>query len=176
MLVALVATAWVAAGAEWMIPLAVALPLFAVELAFDARSRSRRLLPELCGAVGIAAVAASIVLADGQSARLAVALWLILAARAVASVTFARTQVLRLRHRETSTSTSDLAQVAGIAIAIVACGVDTLVVAGAVCVGAVVITQFAWSRGRARPAKVVGIWQMVFGLVVVTGTAIGVLA
>jgi YwiC-like protein len=170
----LVAVALALAGATWMIPLAAALPLFGVELWYDARSRSRRLLPELCGAVGIAAVVSAIVLADGRSWALAGALWLILTARAVASVTFARGQVLRLRHGATTTTASDLAQLAGLAIAIAAWLVDPRVALGAVCVLAVVTAQFAWSRGPARAAKVVGIWQMVFGLVVVAGTAAGV--
>ena len=46
-----------------------------------ARSRSRRLLPELCGAVGIAAVVSAIVVADDGSGWLALALWMVLAAR-----------------------------------------------------------------------------------------------
>ena len=171
----LAAIAVVLAGATWMIPLALAVPLFTVELWFDTRSRSRRLLPELCGAVGIAAVVSAIVLADGESATLAVALWTVLAARAIASVTFARGQVLRLRHGATSTVASDLAQMAGVAIAGAAAVVDPKVIVGTACVIAVVGAQFAWSRGPARPAKVVGLWQMAFGLLVVAGTAVGVL-
>jgi len=174
-LAALVAVAVASAGAEWLIPIAAATPFFAVELWFDARSRSRRLVPELCGAIGISGFVAAIVMADGGSASLAIALWCVLAARAIASVTFARVQVLRLHHGTSSTTTSDLAQLAGVAVAMVAWLVDTGVVVGAICVLAVTTAQFAWSRGPARQAKVVGIWQMVFGLVVVAGTAIGVL-
>ena len=59
------------ADARALVPLAVAAPLFAVELWFDARSRGRRLVPALCGAVGISAVVAVIVLLDDQSASLA---------------------------------------------------------------------------------------------------------
>ncbi len=132
-------------------------------------------MPELCGAIGISGFVAAIVVADGGAASLAIALWCVLAARAVASVTFARGQVLRLHHGSSSTSDSDLAQLAGVAIAVVAWLVDAGVAVGALCVLAVTVTQFGWSRGPARPAKVVGIWQMVFGLVVVAGTAIGVL-
>jgi YwiC-like protein len=172
----LVGVALAQAGATWMFPVMAALPLFGIELWYDTRSRSRRLLPELCGAVGIASVVSAIVLADGRSATLAVALWTILAARAIASVAFARGQVLRLRNRATSTVASDVAQLAGIALAVAAAMVDDRLVAGAVCVLAVVSVQFAWSRGPARAAKVVGLWQMVFGLVVVAGAALGVLA
>lgn len=173
-LLALVAVARIDAGADWIAPFAIALPLFAVELWFDARSRSRRLVPELCGAVGISAVAASIALAGGESAALAAALWLVLAARAIASVPFARVQVLRLRAVPSPPRASDLAQLAGVAVAAIAVAVDDAVLAGAVAVLIVALAQRAWSRGAARPAKVVGFAQLGFGLAVVIATAIGV--
>jgi len=73
-LAAMVVVAFTRADAEWVVPFVVALPLFAVELWFDARSRSRRLVPELCGAVGISAAAAAIALAGGEGYALAFAL------------------------------------------------------------------------------------------------------
>jgi hypothetical protein len=164
------------ADARALVPLAIAAPLFAVELWFDARSRGRRLVPELCGAVGISAVVAVMVLLDGQSASLAAALWTLLAARAIASVSFARGQVLRLRSGASSTRVSDVAQLAGAVIAVVSWLVDPDVAIGAVCVLAVIGAQFAWSRGPARRAKVVGFWQLGFGLAIVVATAIGVWA
>ena len=96
-LAALGASALWSAGAEWLIPVLIAVPLVAVELWFDIRSRSRRLVPELAGAVGIAAVAASITVAGDEGWRLAVALWMMLAARAVASIPYVRTQIVRAR-------------------------------------------------------------------------------
>ena len=72
-LVGAVGLAIAAAGWTWLVPFAVAAPLFAVELWFDVRSRGRRLVPELCGAIGITAAAAAIVIAGGEPARLAVA-------------------------------------------------------------------------------------------------------
>ena len=77
---------------------------------------------------------------------------------------------------QSSTVASDVAQVVGVVIAITAGLIDPAVWIGAGCVFAVVAVQVAWSRGPARPAKVVGIWQMVFGLVVVAGSAAGVIA
>jgi YwiC-like protein len=56
-----------AGGWSWLVPVALALPLFAVELWFDVRSRGRRLVPELCGGVGIAAASAAIVVAGDGS-------------------------------------------------------------------------------------------------------------
>jgi hypothetical protein len=173
---AMVAVAFARAGAEWVVPFAVALPLFGVELWFDARSRGRRMVPELCGAIGITAVVASIALAGGEGAALAVALWLVLAGRAAASVPFARVQVQRLRATPPPPTASDLAQLAGVVLAAVAVAVDDRVLAGAVAVLAVAVAQVAWSRGSARPALAVGLSQLAFGLLVVVVTAIGVAA
>ncbi len=164
----------IVADARALVPLAVAAPLFAVELWFDARSRGRRLVPELCGAVGISVVVAVIVLLDDQSAGLAAALWTLLAARAIASVTFPRGQVLRLRSGASSTTVSDIAQLLGVALAIVAWFLDSEAAVGALCVVTVIGAQYAWSRGPVRRAKVVGFWQLGFGLAIVVGTAFGV--
>ncbi len=89
-------------------PLLAAAPLVAIKLWFDMRSRSRRLLPELAGTVGIGSVAAETALALG--------LWVAVAARA----------------------------------------------------GAV--------RAAPRPAKIIGLQQMFFGIAVGIVTAIAVLA
>jgi hypothetical protein len=176
LLVVMIVIAFARAGAEWVVPFAIALPLFVVELWFDARSRSRRLTPELCGAVGICAAAASIALAGGEGYALAFALWLVLAARAAASVPFARVQVQRLHGTPPSPRMSDIAQIAGVVVAAIAVGVDDAVLAGSVAVVAVALVQFLWSRGPARPAIAVGMSQLGFGLAVVVATAIGVTA
>jgi hypothetical protein len=174
LLALMVAIALVRAGVEWCVPLLIALPLFATELWYDARSRGRRLVPELCGAIGISAVAAAIAVAGGASWQLSIALWIVLGARAIASVPFARVQVLRLRSTPPSTIPSDVAQLVALAVAAAAVVVDASVLCGAVAVAVVAIVQFAWSRGPARPAKVVGFAQLGFGLAVVAATAIGV--
>jgi hypothetical protein len=173
-LVAMVAVACARADVDWVVPLVFALPLFAVELWFDARSRSRRLTPELCGAIGICAVAASIALAGGEGYALSFALWVVLAARATASVPFARVQVQRLHGQPPSPRVSDLAQLTAIAHAVLAVVVDDAVLVGALAVVAVTVVQFGWSRGPARPALAVGFSQLAFGLLVVIATAIGV--
>jgi hypothetical protein len=106
-LAGLAAVAGVRAGWAWLVPVAVALPLVAIELWFDMRSRSRRLVPELCGAVGMAGAAAAVAVAGGASATLAAGLWLVLAARSVASLPFARAQDLRLRRARSAADAPD---------------------------------------------------------------------
>jgi len=175
-LATMIVVAFARAGAEWVVPFALALPLFAVELWFDSRSRGRYLTPELCGAIGISSVAASIALAGGEGYALSFALWFVLAARAAASVPFARVQVQRLHGHPPPPRISDVAQLAGVVLAALAVAVDDAVLVGALAVLVIAAVQFAWSRGPARPAVAVGVAQLGFGLFVVVATAIGVTA
>ncbi len=165
------------AGAAWLIPVLIAAPLVAVELWFDVRSRSRRLVPELAGAIGITAVAASITVAGGGSWRLAVALWMVLTARALASIPYVRTQIVRMRRGSSPLGTTDLFQLAGAAFGFAAIAVDTRVLVGAVAVAALAAAQsIAIRREHIAPVKVIGLRQMAAGLAVVASTAVGVLA
>ncbi|MGZ4737564.1 MAG: YwiC-like family protein [Acidimicrobiia bacterium] len=164
-----------AAGWTWLLPVAVAAPLVGVELWFDMRSRSRRLVPELSGAVGIAAVAASVALAGGAGGRLAIALWVVLAARSIAAIPFVRVQIDRLRHGSGAVRVSDRAQLLGGVVAVGAVIVDPAVTAGALAVAALLVVQLIWVRRPPVPAKVLGLRQLAMGLVVVAATAAGVL-
>ncbi|MGB0114562.1 MAG: YwiC-like family protein [Ilumatobacteraceae bacterium] len=164
------------AGPAWLIPVAVAAPLIATELWFDVRSRGRRLIPELCGSIGIAAVGAAIVAAGDGSNALAIAVWLIVAGRALVAIPFVRTQIDRLRHGDSATTAADAFQAVGVALAIIAAFVDPDVVLGTVAVAALAVSQLVSLRRRhVPPATTIGIRQMVFGLAVVAATAAGVL-
>ena len=175
-LVTLVAAAALAADARFWWPLLVAAPLVTVELWFDMRSRSRRLLPELAGTVGIGSVAAAIALADGNDAVLALGLWIVVAARAAAAIPYARTQVFRTRGRLYQLWHSDLAQALAVLAVFVGWLVEAVPLAAAVAIAAVEMFNVAAVRAAPRPAKVIGFQQMFFGVAVVVVTAIAVLA
>lgn len=170
---AIVAT--VRSGLWWTVPVLVAMPFVAVEWWFDVRSRGRRLVPELCGAVGISAIAAAIVVAGGRGAHLAVAMSLVLGARAVGAIPFVRVQIQRLRRGAGPAWQSDLAQVAAMGIVAVAVAVDRRALAGAVGVAVLGMLQIVWVRTAPVPAKRLGIRQMALGLSLVAVTSIGVL-
>jgi len=164
-----------AVGPGWLVPVIVAMPLVGVELWFDIRSRSRRLVPELAGAIGIAAVAASIVVAGGEAWRLAVAIWMVLAARAVASIPYVRAQIVRTRRGSAPLGATDGSQVIGAIVAMAAVAVDARALVGAAAVVVVAVAQsIAVRRTHIAPVKVIGIRQMVAGLAIVAATAIGV--
>ncbi len=167
--------ALVAVGWQWLLPIAVAAPLFAVELWYDVRSRGRRLVPELCGAVGMGAVAAAIVMSGDGNVALAWAAWLILAARSIGAIPFIRTQIARLRRQMAGTRSSDLFQVLAVAVAAVAVVVEPDVIIAAVVIVTIAVLQLVWvRRSPVPPAKVLGLRQMALGLVLVAATAIGV--
>lgn len=161
-------------GFRWLTPVALAAPLVAVELWYDVRSKSRRLVPELCGAVGVATSSAAIVLAAGEEWGLAMAAWLVLAARSIASIPFVRAQIVLVHRGIRATRGSDLAQLAGLSLAAVTVVVDRRTWLGALCVLAIVVAQTWWSRRTPPAVKIVGFRQMGLGLALVIATAVGV--
>ncbi len=170
-----VAVAVALAGWSWLAPVVVAGPLVAIELSFDVRSRGRRLVPELCGAIGITSVAASIVLAAGHSDALAAGVWLVLAARVVGAIPFVRVQILRLRRGQGPVWQSNLAQVVSVALATAAVIADRRLLLGLVGVVVLAAMQSAWVRRAPIPANQVGLRQMGMGLALVAVSAVGVL-
>jgi len=164
------------AGWTWLVPVAAAVPLVAVELWFDVRSRSRRLMPELCGGVGMAAVVAAIVVAGGGDGRLALAAWVVLAARSLTAIPFVRVQIARLRHGATDRRASDRFQLVGVVAAALAWVVDPTVIGGSLAVGLIAVLQFWWSRRLpVPPVKILGLRQMALGFTIVGATAVSVL-
>jgi hypothetical protein len=173
-LVALVAIAVALTSAAWFWwPAVVAAPLVMLELWFDMRSRSRRLVPELAGAVGISAIAAMVVLAGGESAALAIGAWLVLAARAITSIPHVRAQIGRLHGRSTPRSLLVRADLAAMALAVSAVLVDLAFVAGGLAIGGVVLVQRSTARRPVPPPKILGLRQMALGLALVAITAGG---
>lgn len=170
--------AWGAMGAAsgWFwVPLAFAAPLVGVELWFDMRSRSRRLIPELAGTVGIGSIVAAIVLAAGEPAVLAVGLWVVVLGRAAAAIPYARTQVFRAHGRPVTAWHSDPAQVLAAVAVSVAWLFDAVPFAPVVAVAVIAAFNIVAVRGPVRPAVVIGVTQMLFGIAVVAVTAIAVL-
>lgn len=176
LLAALAAGAVLWAEPGFWVPGAAALPLLAVEGWFDVRSRGRRLVPELAGAVGVCSVAAMVVLAGGGDGRLAAGVWLVLAARAATSIPHVRAQIARLHARASQARASTAGEVAAVALVATAVALDRSLAAGAGAVLVVMALQrLAGTKPVPRPV-VLGMRQMAMGLGVVIVTAIGVLA
>ncbi len=173
--IALIVYAIFEAENNFLIPLLIALPLVAIQLYFDIRSKSRRLLPELCGTVGIGSVASAIVLANGVANTTAYALWIVVATRGVAAIPYARTQVFRKRGRPVKVWHSDLAQLfAGVSV-IIAYLFHIVPLAPTIAIVIIAIFNIIAIRNTPLPAKIIGLQQMFFGITLVVITAIAVL-
>jgi hypothetical protein len=162
-----------AKGQFWL-PALVAGPFVITAFWFEMRSRGRRLVPELAGAVGVCSVAAMVVLADGGGARLAVGAWLVLAARAVTSIPYVRAMIARLHGRPQSTALSAVADLAALVALVVATIVDHAFIVGGAAVVLVIALQRAGSRGVVPRPAVLGVRQLTMGFAVVAATAVGV--
>ena len=171
----LVAAALVLEASAFWMPLVVIVPLVLVELWFDMRSRGRRLVPELVGAIGMGGVVAVIVLAGDGSGRLAVACWMILAARAVTAIVAVRDQVGRLHGRPGTPRPVLAPDLTAVAITACAPVVDQSTTVGAIAVVVAIAIQRGLNVRPSPRAVVIGVRQTLLGLVVVAATATGVL-
>jgi len=164
-----------AAGPFWW-PLALAAPLIGVELWHDMQSRSRRLVPELAGSIGVASVAAAVALAGGETSEVAAGLWIVMAARSIAAVPFIRVQLLRFKGLSHKTWQSDLAQIIAVALAGVGFGTGLVPLPAVLVIGGLAGFEAIAIRRPPRPAAVLGAQQVVLGLTVVLVTGLSVLA
>ena len=166
----------ITAEAPFWWPLIGAIPLVAVELWYDIRSRSRRLVPELAGSVGVAAMAAVIGLAGGATDLVAGGLWLIAAARAVAAIAFVRVQLRRSKVQPYSLWLTDGFQM--VAVAAVAGGFVTEAVSapGLIAIVGLALVHAVLARRPVPRTAIIGAQQVVLGLAVVVAAGLGALA
>lgn len=176
LLAGLVLLAAATAERSFLWPVIAAAPLVLIELWYDVRSRSRRLVPELAGATGVAAVAAIIALAGGGTGRLAVGLWCVAAARAVAAIAFVRVQLRRSKGQAHSVRRSDGFQLLAVTAATIGWLLDAVSAAGVVAISALALVHAVLARRPVPATPILGAQQVVLGLGVVLTAALGALA
>jgi hypothetical protein len=162
-----------AEGPFWW-PLIAAIPFAAVSLRADAQSRNRGLLPELAGGIAMGSAAAAIAMAADWDWAPAFGLWLVLAARSYAAIIFARAQVRRAKDQPHDRSGVYAAQVGAVLAVGLAASVAIVPLLSAL---AILLLGAGALYGLAKPpvpAKTVGWTQMLFGLMVVALTVLGV--
>lgn len=82
------------------LPLLIALPLLLVQFIHDALGHSRKLIPEIAGALAVGSIATAIALAGGWSRPTAYALWVIVACRHVPTILYLRVLLSRRRQEQ----------------------------------------------------------------------------
>lgn len=168
--------ALVVAGHSFWVPLVIAVPLIGLGLWYDARSRSRRLLPELAGTIGMGSIAAAVALAGGGDSRIAAGLWAIAAARAIAVVVFVRVQLRRAKDQPHRLSSSDTAQIVAVAVVAAGYALDAVSPGGVLAIAGLAIAHSWLVRRKPPAAPVLGAQQVVLGLSVVLIAGLGALA
>lgn len=99
-----------------LLPFGIVFPLAAVQTYFDFSRKSRRLLPELGGAIAISASVAAIMLAGGFSWTVAAAFWAIFVARLIPSILYVRERLLLEKGKTYSRSIPLAAHVAAFSL------------------------------------------------------------
>ncbi len=174
--IVLVALAAATATGPFWLPLALAGPLIAAELWYDIRSRTRRLIPELAGTVGIGSVAAAIPLAGGEPWIIAGGLWSVAAARSVAAIPFVRLQLRRAKGHPHRLRGSNVAQAIAVGGVTVAWGMEAVPLTGTVAVAVLAAFHLVAAHLPPPTVPILGAQQVVLGLGVVLATGLGVLA
>ncbi|MCU0495918.1 MAG: YwiC-like family protein [Anaerolineae bacterium] len=164
-------------GVAWTVlwPLLIALPLIAWQLYDDLRYQGRDLRAEVIGASVPGVIVTIFTLIQGWPGIIALALWFALAVKGIGAVFYVRA---RLRLERGETIRRDLPIIAhGIGFGLFAIAVGTGILIWTVLIAMAVLTVrcvvglSAWRK--ARPAKVIGVQEVGYGLMFVILIAIG---
>lgn len=159
----------------FLLPLASAAPLASVQLWYDAKGRSRGLLPEVAGSLAMGSVACSMALLGGAGWPLALGLWALLAARFVPAILYVRARLDVLHGKESARLPSLLAHVLALAATTALAAFNVLPWLAAAMTG-VLLARAAYGFARSWPATArgVGFSEIAFGALTVAAAAVGV--
>jgi hypothetical protein len=155
------------------IPFAIVAPLAIVNIVFDARNKSRTLLPEITGPIAMASSAAAIAIAGGKTLGIAFALMALIVLRGLPAIVYVRTLLARAHGRPANALPPISMHVAAIVLAIVLWRFNLAPLAAAVMLAAL-LARAAYGLARpVPPAKTIGWREIVWGaaFVAVTGFA-----
>jgi len=167
-------TAAIAFGG-WCIAIlfAAVAPLAIVNIVFDARNKSRALLPELTGPVAMASSAAAIAIAGGERMAVAVALMTLLVLRGIPSVVYVRTLLTRAHGKPASELAPLTLHALAIVIALALWRIGFAPLAAAIVLAILLARATYGLTHDVPPAKTIGWRETAFGalFVCVTGVA-----
>jgi len=148
-----------------LVPIGLSIPLIGMQFWRDIHNKGRSLTAELAGAIATGAFASSIVLIDEWTFALAMGLWLALAAKGVTAVLYVRSRLRLERDKPASRLLTISVHVSGVLLLLVATAYALLPWTAPL---AMVILAIRAGIGlsslrKARPAKVIGIQEMIYG-------------
>ncbi|MBX7053953.1 MAG: YwiC-like family protein [Pyrinomonadaceae bacterium] len=162
-------------GVQPLLPLVWVLPFAVFQIFIDASGKSRKLIPELTGAVVMSASIAAIGLAANMPWINVAALWSIFAARSIASVIYVRERLRLEKGKPYSRVIPTLAHVATffLTTALAYFGFSPfLTILGMFVLAYRAIEGLSPGRSKMK-AMEIGVWEIVYGTLVVLSVVIG---
>ena len=157
-------------------PLVVAIPLALIQIGYEVQNRSRDVIAEIVGAIAVGAVAPMIALADGWKFDAAFALWGILMARIIGTILYVRAR-LRLERGESPlifpAHATHIGGLIGVAILAAMNLSPWLAVIALSLLLARSLHGLSKYRVPAPRAAIIGIQEVIFGIVTVMLVGVG---
>ena len=156
-------------------PFVIAAPLAVQQFYLDLSTRGRSLMAELAGAVAISSSAAVVGLAGGLGLPNAMALWFVLVARFIPSILYVRNRLLRQKNKDFNRSYPLAAHllavffVSGFAVM----GLASFLTAALFCLLLARCVYGLWFGRMGTKAMIIGIWEVVFGVLTVASIIAG---
>ncbi|HEX3052153.1 MAG TPA: YwiC-like family protein [Aggregatilineaceae bacterium] len=163
------------AGIDILLPVLLVVPLALLQLFSYVQNEGRNVLPELAGAGAIAISVSSIALAGGESQRTALLLWLVLLARNIPSILYIRARLRLDKGKPVEaipTYLSNLVAVLGVTVLTLVAYTSILSLVALLILAARAVYGLSPYRRNIR-VQVIGVLEMIYGLLVVILTALG---
>jgi YwiC-like protein len=162
-------------GSASLLPLLGVLPFALFQIYIDASRRSRELIPELTGAVVMSVSIAAIGLAANMPFTSAIALWAIFASRSIASILYVRERLRLEKCKGYSRSIPTFAHFAALllAAALAYYGLTPFLTILAMSILAYRAIAGLSPARRKMKAMQIGVWEIIYGSVIVLSVVIG---
>lgn len=162
-------------GIQALLPFVWVFPLAIFQIYIDASRQSRKLIPELTGAVVMSASIAAIGIAANMPLVNAAALWAIFASRSIASILYVRERLRLEKGKQYSRTIPTLAHIAALFLVsmlafYVLSSILTIMAMSVLAYRAIA----GLSPGRSKmKAMQIGVWEIIYGVIVVLSVVIG---
>lgn len=157
------------------LPFVLASPLVIYLIIQDVARQTRHLVPELLAAAALASSVSVLALAGGFDSKFALALWAIILARLIPSILYVRNRVRMGKQKDFAVFAPIISHIAALILVI------AIYYAGSASILTVIMAAFLAARAiyglspyqQKLSAKVIGIWEVVYGIIYALSIGIG---
>lgn len=163
-----------ASGPAFLLPLLIAAPIVIIQLIYDSMWRSRALFAELAGATSTGSIATAIAICAGWPPPLALALWVIIAARSLPTILYIRARLRMLRQKPASKRIAIGAHILAVLVVSLFAWNGTAPWLSVLAIGMLMIRACAGllSTRRTSPQRL-GISELLIGVFTIAAVSIG---